>query len=60
MIIEKIETIDNIEYKLTYSDKHKKILQKETGIIYDDALDTINSNFTYEELDIDSENTDSL
>lgn len=50
MIIEKIITINSKEYKLTYSNDHKKILQKETGIIYDDALDDINSNYTYEEL----------
>ena len=55
MIIEKIEIINNIEYKLTFSNNHKKILQKETGFIFDDALDDINSNFTYEELDIDAE-----
>jgi len=52
MIQQEIKIINNIEYKYTYSDNDKKILQKETGIIFDDALDTINSNYTYEELDI--------
>lgn len=55
MIQQKIEIINNIEYKLTYSDCNKKILQKETGIIYDDALDMINSDYTYEETDEDIE-----
>ena len=55
MIQQKIEIIDNTEYKLTYSDCKKKILQVETGIVYDDALDDLNSNFTYEETDEDIE-----
>ena len=53
MIQQKIKIIDNIEYKLTSSDCGKKILQKETGIIYDDALDTVDSTWTYEETDLE-------
>ena len=35
----------------TYSDEDYKIRQIETGIIFDDALDTEDSEFTYEETD---------
>ena len=35
----------------TYSDEGYKIRQIETGIIFDDALDTQDVNFTYEETD---------
>ena len=36
----------------TYSDIGMKILQNETGIIYEDAMDTLNSGYTYTETDI--------
>ena len=52
MIIKEIKTIDSINYKYTYSNSNKLILQKETGILYADALDDINSNYTYEESDL--------
>lgn len=35
-----------------YSDQNLKIRQVETGIIYDDAIDTIPCRFNYEETDI--------
>lgn len=34
-----------------YSDEGKQILQKETGIVYDEAIDTIPCRYTYEETD---------
>lgn len=35
-----------------YSDEGFKILQKETGILYDEAIDVIPCRYTYEETDI--------
>ena len=32
-----------------YSDQNMKILQVETGIIYDEAIDTVPCKYTYEE-----------
>ena len=34
-----------------YSDKNLKILQVETGIVYDDAVDNVPCKYTYEETD---------
>jgi len=36
----------------TYSDAGMKILQVETGIVYEDALDVPTSGYTYTETDI--------
>lgn len=44
---------DDIKLYRTYSDKNYKIKQVETGNIYDDAIDAENSNYTYEETDIE-------
>ena len=60
MIIQEIKIINNIEYKYTYSDRKKFILQKETGIMYEDALDRMNFNYTYEETNIDIYNQEEL
>lgn len=45
----------------TYSDTGMKILQVETGIVYEDALDVPESDYTYTETDIaiEDEITDS-
>ena len=45
----------------TYSDAGMKILQVETGIVYEDALDVPESGYTYTETDIaiEDEITDS-
>lgn len=45
----------------TYSDAGVKIMQNETGIVYDDALDVPESGYTYTETDIaiEDEITDS-
>ena len=40
---------DNINLYRTYSDENYKILQLETGYIYDEAIDIESANYTYEE-----------
>lgn len=40
---------DNINLYKIYSNENYKIKQLETGIIYDEAIDIENSNYTYEE-----------
>ena len=40
---------DNIKLYKTYSNENYKILQVETGFIYDEAIDIENINYTYEE-----------
>ena len=42
---------DGINLYLTYSDENKYIMQMDTGIIYEDAVDVENSPHTYEEID---------
>ena len=46
----RIEMRDDRVY--TYSDAGMKILQVETGIVYEDALDVPESGYTYTETDI--------
>ena len=36
----------------TYSDKGVKIIQTETGVLYDEAIDEMSSQYTYQETDI--------
>lgn len=50
IVIEEVE-IRNKTYKKTYSDEGYKIRQIETGIIYDEAIDILESTYTYEETD---------
>lgn len=40
---------DGVNLYRTYSDENFKILQVETGNIYDEAIDIETANFTYEE-----------
>lgn len=40
-----------------YSDSGMRILQNETGVIYDDAVDTLPCKYTYSETDKPIENT---
>lgn len=40
---------DGTKLYKTYSNKNYKIKQKETGIIYENAVDVESSNYTYEE-----------
>lgn len=43
---------DGVKLYRTYSDKNYKILQVETGIQYDEAIDIENAPYTYEETDV--------
>ncbi len=55
-----IEEKLNEQFVRRYSDKKVKIKQVETGILYDEAVDLIPCQYTYEETDewIGVENTD--
>ena len=44
------ETADGVKLYRTFSDESRKILQNETGIIYDDAVDVENAEFSYSEV----------
>lgn len=43
------EREDGVKLYRTYSDENYKIRQIETGIVYDEAIDVEESNYTYEE-----------
>jgi hypothetical protein len=45
------ETAEGVKLYRTFSDENKKILQNETGIVFDDAVDVEDSVFTYTEID---------
>lgn len=40
---------DGVNLYRTYSDENYKIRQVETGVIYDEAIDVENAEYTYEE-----------
>ena len=44
------ETADGAKLYRTFSDENRKILQNETGIVFDDAVDVENAGFTYTEI----------
>ena len=44
------ENADGVKLYRTFSDESRKILQVETGIIFDDAVDVENAEFTYSEV----------
>ena len=44
-------TVGEREYLRTYSDTGHKIKQCETGIVYDEAIDTLPCRYSYEETD---------
>lgn len=44
-----MERADGINLYLTYSDENKYIMQMDTGIIYESAVDVENSSHYYEE-----------
>ena len=44
------ETADGVKLDRTFSDENRKILQNETGLIYDDAVDVENAEFSYSEV----------
>ena len=45
------EREDGVKLYRTYSDANMMILQNETGIKYDEAIDVENSGYTYSETD---------
>ena len=51
---------DGLNLYHTYSDQNMKILQEDTGIIYDDAIDVENSGHTYSETDIPIESEEPI
>ena len=51
MIIQETLVINNRTLKHTYSSENKYIKQLETGVIYDEAYDTLKYNYNYVELD---------
>lgn len=46
---------DGVKLYRTYSDEGKKIVQNETGVSYDEAIDVENAPYTYTESDEDIE-----
>lgn len=46
------ERLDGIKLYRTFSDKGLQILQIETNMVYDEAIDVANSGFTYKETNI--------
>ena len=52
MIVVETRTVRGIDYKYTYSDIGRKIMQDRTGDIYDEAYDPLDSDRTYTETDI--------
>lgn len=58
MIVQEIKTYQNKTYKYTYSDSKKYLLQVETGKLYEDALDELDSSYTYEESNIKIEDNE--
>ena len=42
---------DGVNLYRTYSDKGLRILQNETGVVYDEAIDVENAPYTYSETD---------
>jgi len=40
---------DGVNLYRTYSDENYKILQIETGVVYDEAIDVETANYTYQE-----------
>lgn len=48
---------DGVKLFRIYSDEGKQIIQNETGIVYDEAIDVENAPYTYTESDEDVELT---
>lgn len=47
-----VELVDEGTRERRYSDQNMKLLQVETQVLYDDAVDVIPCKYTYEETDI--------
>ena len=43
---------DGVELYRTYSDANVKIMQVETGLVYDEAIDIEDSGYTYTETEL--------
>ena len=52
MIKTEIITINGKEYVRTHSDRNMQIRQNDTGAMYDDAIDPVDSGRTYTETDV--------
>lgn len=48
---------DGVKLFRTYSDEGKEIIQNETGIVYEEAIDVENAPYTYSESNEDMELT---
>ena len=48
-----VELADGTKLYRTYSDAGKQIIQNETGVIFDDAVDVEGAAYTYSEIDTD-------
>lgn len=48
-----VELADGTKLYRTYSDAGKQIIQNETGVIFDDAVDVEGATYTYSETDTD-------
>lgn len=46
-----VELADGTKLYRTYSDANKQIIQNETGILFDDAVDVEGATYTYSETD---------
>lgn len=42
---------DGVKLYRTYSDEGKRLIQNETGVVYDEAVDVENAPYTYTESD---------
>lgn len=51
IVTENMSREDGVKLIHTYSDEGKKLLQNETGIVYDEAIDVEGSGYTYTETD---------
>lgn len=57
MIVTETLTINGKKFVKTYSDNGRKLIQNETGIEYDEAIDVENAPYTYTESGEDVELT---
>ena len=48
-----MELADGTKLYRTYSDAGKQIIQNETGVLFDDAVDVEGATYTYSETDTD-------
>ena len=48
-----VELADGTKLYRTYSDAGKQIIQNETGVLFDDAVDVEGATYTYSETDTD-------